>query len=50
MSDHQDKNSESADSEKTPGRDEESEQDRQLYFEQLAAVHNSILEGVITYW
>jgi hypothetical protein len=28
----------------------ESEEDRQRYFEQLAAVHNSILEGVITYW
>jgi hypothetical protein len=28
----------------------ESEEDKQRYFEQLAAVHNSILEGVITYW
>ncbi|MFI5758518.1 hypothetical protein [Streptomyces sp. NPDC051569] len=26
------------------------EQDRQEYFEELASVKDSILEGVITYW
>ncbi|MGW3465200.1 hypothetical protein ACWDE9_39055 [Streptomyces olivaceoviridis] len=31
-----------------PGTDDE--QDRQEYFEQLASVKDSILEGVITHW
>jgi hypothetical protein len=35
-----------------PAQDERNsaDEDRQLYFDQLAAVKNSILEGVITYW
>ncbi len=28
----------------------DSDQDQQDYFEQLASVKDSILEGVITYW
>jgi hypothetical protein len=33
-----------------PEGDFDAEQDRQNYFEELASVKDSILEGVITHW